>query len=138
MAIGSVTADWEHASQAAATTNVEYTSKVRSLDLSFEREMVEATNFADASHEYEAGLKDAEISVVYAWDSTIDDILRDIYDNGTAVTWEYSPNGATAAEPRVTGSAHISSLGIPEGIGELQTISATFKVTGAVTFDVQP
>lgn len=133
MAIGSIVGTWEHASHGAPSTNVDYTTKVLSFSADFTRDAVEDSKFGVSSRQYVAGLKAAEISVSYEWDDTINDIIEDLYTNGTAVTFEYSPVGGTT--PNVTGSMFCTAMNIPVGVGELLQLECTFQVTGDVTFN---
>jgi len=132
MSIGSVVGTWEHASSGAPSTNVDYTAKVRAFSTNLSRDAVEGTNFSESSRSYVAGLKTGEINCTYEYDDTINDIIEDLWSNGTSVTFEYSPLGSTA--PNMTGSMFCTGMNLNVGVGELLEIEATFQITGDVAF----
>lgn len=134
MAIAGKDTYWAHATHGSPSSNTNYTTKTRSLNITLDGEEVDATVFGDAYREYEQSFKSAEITVQYKYDSTIWTVLTDLYDNGTSITWEAGPVGTTNGSPKLSGSQVLRSLGLPYNVGELQVMDATFRVTGAVTF----
>lgn len=135
MAIAGASTVWAHATHGSPSSNTDYSSKTQELSINFDGEEVDATTFGDSFREYEQSFKNAEIEVTYKWDSTIHTVITDLWKNGTSVTFSLSPIGTTGGNPRVTGSLICRSINMPFSVGELQTIEATFRVTGTPTFD---
>ena len=136
MAIAGAATVWAHASHGATSTNVDYSAKTQELSLTLDGEEVDATCFnAAAFRAYEQSFKNGEIEVTYKWDAAMNTVITDLWKNGTSITFSLSPIGTTGCNPRVTGSMICRSIELPFSVGELQQISATFRITGTPTFD---
>ena len=134
MAIGGKDTLWLHASHGSPASDVDYTSKTRSVVPNYDGESVDATVFGDAFREKEATFKNFGFTVQYKFDATIWQIIADLWTNGTAVTFELGPIGSTSTYPKITGSMFCKSFSEPFSVGELQVIDVTFEGTGAPTF----
>ena len=135
MAIAGASTVWSHASHGAASTNVDYSDKTQELSINFDGEEVDATCFnAAAFSAYEQSFKSGEIEVTYKYDSTIGPIITDLWKNGTSVTFSLSPVGTGSTSPRIQGSMICRTMNLPFSVGELQTIEATFRITGTPDF----
>jgi hypothetical protein len=136
MAIAGSATVWQHSSHGATSTLVDYSAKTQELSLSFDGEEVDATCFnAAAFRAYEQSFKNGELEVTYKWDAAINTVITDLWKNGTSVTFSLSPIGTTGGNPRVTGSFICRAISLPFSVGELQTIEATFRITGTPVFD---
>lgn len=136
MAIAGAATVWQHSSYGATTTLVDYSAKTQELSLTLDGEEVDATCFnAAAFRAYEQSFKNGEIEVTYKWDAAMNTVITDLWKNGTSVTFSLSPIGTTGGNPRVTGSFICRSIELPFSVGELQQISAVFRITGTPVFD---
>lgn len=108
-----------------------------SMEIAIEVDSAETTTFSAAWKTYIAGLASATIDVSGSWDPTtttgpasaITSTLGSAADTFTA-----EPGGAAVNQHR-TGSAFCTSYSESADVGDRVTFSATFQVTGAVTFE---
>lgn len=134
MAISGRNTTWKHGTNGAVSTNTDFTAKTMMVNPSFEAEEVESTTFGDGYRDYEQSFKNATIEVEYKHDTTIFAQLAAIYNAGDTVTFEIGPTGATSTNPKITGSMVMTKFNTPLNVGELEKLSCSWRVTGAVTF----
>jgi hypothetical protein len=134
MAIGGVLSDWRHGTNGATSTLTDFTAKTFSASMSNEAETVDSTVFGDSSRDYEQSYKNANIDLTYKYDATIYGQLAAIYSNGDTVSFQLSPDGTTTGKPKITGSAFMTSFGVPVNVGDRLELSVAWQVSGAVTF----
>lgn len=134
MALGGKNSNWQHGTNAAPTVLTNFTSKTMSVTLNAEAETVESTVFGDAYRDYEQSFKNATIDVQYKYDATIYGQLADLYNNGTIVDFQLSPDGTGSTNPKIEGDAFITSFGTPVEVGNLLVLDVSFQVSGALTF----
>lgn len=134
MAIGGKDTTWKHGTNGALTDLTNFTTKTRSVTFSAEGETIESTVFGDSYRDYEQSFKSATIEVTYKYDTTVFGQLAAIFTNSSTVSFELSPEGTAAGNAKITGSMQLPSFNTNFNIGELQEISVTFQVSGAVTF----
>jgi hypothetical protein len=60
--------------------------------------------------------------------------LAAIYDGEDEVTFEIGPTGTSATNVKITGSMVMTKFDIPMNVGDVEKISVSWRVTGAVTF----
>lgn len=134
MAIGGQNTAWKHATHGAPTSLTDYSTKTRNVTMSLEGEEVDATVFGNLFRDYERSFINGSFEAEYKYDTTIFGVLGDLFTNGTSVDFEYSPNGTTATNPKVTGAMICTSVSSPAAVGDLLVVSATFRINGTVTF----
>lgn len=134
MALGGKNSNWQHGTNAAPTVLTDFTTKTMSVTLNAEAETVESTVFGDAYRDYEQSFKNATIDVQYKYDSTIYGQLADLYNNGTIVDFQLSPDGTGSLMPKITGKAFVTSFGTPVEVGNLLVLDISLQVSGALTF----
>lgn len=134
MPIGGKLSDWRHGTFGALTTLTNFTTKTRTASPTFDAEQVDATVWGDGFRSYEQSFKNGEIESVYKYDATLYGQLAAIYNDGSTVSFQFSPDGTTTGKPKITGSMFIKSFGSPVEVGELIELEVTWQVTGAVTF----
>lgn len=134
MALGGKNSNWQHGSNAAATTLVDYSTKTMSVTLNAEAETVESTVFGNAYRDYEQSFKNATIDVQYKYDAAMYTVIADLYTNGTAIDFQLSPDGTGSGKPKITGSCFVTTFGSPVEIGNLLVLDVSFQVSDAVTF----
>lgn len=101
------------------------------------------TDTADgsASHSSMLGLKGGdEFTIEFLYHATLEAILAAIYalNTGASQTYEYGPEGSTAAMPKYTGECYLMRYQLDTAVGGPATMNATFKMTGAQTRTVWP
>ena len=134
MALGGKNSNWQHGTNGAPTSLTDFTTKTMSVTLNAEAETVESTVFGDAYRDYEQSFKNATIDVQYKYDATIYGQLADLYNNGTIVDFQLSPDGTGSTNPKIEGDAFITSFGTPVEVGNLLVLDVSFQVSGALTF----
>jgi len=134
MALGGKNSNWQHGTNGAVTSLTDFTTKTMSVTLNAEAETVESTVFGDAYRDYEQSFKNATIDVQYKYDSTLFGQLSAIYNAGDVVNFQLSPDGTGSTNPKITGTAFVTSFGTPVEVGSLLVLDVSFQVSGAVTF----
>jgi hypothetical protein len=102
-----------------------------SVDFPQTRDTSETTAFGSSAKSYIVGLSDATISISGLWDATVDGYLA-----GTEPTsrhFVFGPAGSTSGYVKYTGSCIMTSYSGAVPVGDVDTFSADFQVTGAVT-----
>ena len=87
---------------------------------------------------YVVGLNDATLSVGGKWDATLDahmENLRAAQAAGTNVsaTFEVGPEGSTTGKIKYTGECLLTSYEVDTPVGDVDTWTASFQVTGVIT-----
>jgi hypothetical protein len=134
MAIGGKDTTWKHGTNGAVAVNTNFTTKTMSIKPTFDAEEVDATVFGDGYRSYEQSFKNAEIQVVYKYDTTIFGQIAAIYNGSDVVTFELGPTGTTAGNVKITGSMVLKKFDPQIDVAELEKLSTTWRVSGAVTF----
>jgi hypothetical protein len=104
-------------------------------DVSFPQtiETAETTSFGSNAKTYIVGLSDATISISGNFDTTVDAHLSAVLGQAATLSFEYGPEGSTAADAKYTGECLMTSYEKSGAVGDVVTFSAEFQVTGAVT-----
>ncbi len=134
MAIGGSSSLWKHGTLGSPSSNTDYSAYAKSVSLSADGEEVDATVFGDTYRDFEQSYKNATIDVEYKYHATIYTAVTAVFNGGTEITWEYGPAGNTSGYAKMTGSAVVTKVGLPTQVGDLITLTATYRVTGAITF----
>lgn len=116
--------------------SVALTTFCDSLEIGIDTDTAEVTAFGDAWKEFIAGTSGGTISISGSWDPTttsgpasaLTSTLR------TVCTFIAEPGGAAVNQHR-TGSAICTSYEEASDVGDRATFSATFQITGPVTFE---
>lgn len=120
------------------TTVVDLSQFANSVGITLNRDSSEVSTFGVSSKKYIPGLKDATVPFEGPFDTVSDVQLWDLFNNGTAVNFEYFPAGTTAGLPKYSGSCFITSYEVSSDLGDANAVSAEFQVTGDVTRGVAP
>lgn len=123
---------------AAPSTPGDISQYGNSVGLTLNRDSAEVTTFALGSKQYIPGLKDATIPFEGPFDTLSDQILWDLYNNGTIVLFEYYPAGNTTGLPKYTGSLFVTSYDVSSDVGDANATSGEFQVTGNVARSLVP
>ena len=133
MATVGLSVDLQFGSNGSATTEVDRSTYVRSVDFPREQDVLDTTPFGVTARTYAVGLMDNKMTVEFFWDTTIDTHLNALLGYTTAVEFIYGPDGTTSTRPKFTGTFFLKSLTHPNTIGEVKVFTAEFQLTGAVT-----
>lgn len=109
-----------------------------SVGLTLNRDSSEVTTFGLGSKKYIPGLKDATVPFEGPYDTASDQIMWDLYDQGTIVNFEYFPAGVTAGLPKYTGQCFVTSYEVSSEVSDANATSGEFQVTGNVARGVAP
>lgn len=121
------------------TTLQDISAYVTETGLNRLRDMAETTPIGGTTAKtYIPGLRDATIPVEGNFDTAVDAILQDIYDNDDAAAFEFHPAGTATGTPVLSGSFLLASYEIGTGSGDKGTVSGELQVTGAVTRATNP
>lgn len=126
---------------AAPTTVQDISQYGNSVGLTLNRDSAEVTTFAIQSKKYIPGLKDASIPFEGPFDTLSDQILWDLLNNGTIVNFEYYPNGLSApttGKVKYTGTLFVTSYEVSSDVGDANSASGEFQVTGDVSRALLP
>lgn len=104
-------------------------------DVSFPQsvETAETTSFGSSAKTYIVGLSDSTVSVSGNFDTTVDAHLSAVLGQAATLSFEYGPEGSTAADSKYTGECLLTSYEKSGAVGDVVTFSAEFQVTGVVT-----
>lgn len=117
--------------------SVVLTSFCDTLEISIEVDTAETTTFGDAWKKFIAGTAGATIDISGSWDPTTTSGPASAITatlGSTPKTFIAEPGGAAVNQHR-TGSAICTSYDESASVGDRVTFSASFQVTGAVTFE---
>jgi len=103
-----------------------------SAQSSLSADTAEVSTLGDTSKEYIAGLKDGTISFEGKFDPTPDGWLQAIL-GGTAVPFEFHPQGTATGNVKYSGSAILTSYEPGADIGDAVGFSGELQISGAVT-----
>lgn len=122
-------------------TPVNLSAKTREINFTLEQAMHDITVFGQTSHTKTVGLKDGKFTATFVSDNTIMDHLTGLFTTqtpGTSTTWSFifGPRGSTSGFEKFSGEAILTSLPLPVTVDGIETITAQFEVTGAVTIGV--
>lgn len=113
----------------AYTTSVEFSPDIQMHDVSV---------FGVGSRSKVTGIKDASMTVKFFNDPTVQTHLIGLYGLSTSSTFSFGPQGSTTGKRRITGECWLQTFPLGADVNEVESITATFPVTGAVTFDTYP
>jgi hypothetical protein len=102
-----------------------------SVDLSDDN--VETTTFGDSAKEYTLTLADSSLSVTALFDATLLTHLGAIKGQAATVTYEWSPNGTSSSEPKVTGECRLTGMSPTGSVGGMVGLNFTLQGDGATT-----
>jgi len=108
--------------------------------------LVDVTCMGDSGHTWASDeLEDCSFTVEFVYDdgaNTVWDTLADatngLRTSTVARAFEIGPAGSTSTYPKLSGNCWLESFTVPVAVGDMITVSATFKVDGAVTVGEYP
>lgn len=80
------------------------------------------------------GIKDAKFTAKFFNDPTLQTHLIGLYGLATSSTFTYGPQGSTGGSRKITGECWLTGFPIDANVNDVESITATFEVTGALTF----
>jgi hypothetical protein len=133
MATVGLSVDLQFGSNGSATTEVDRSTYVRSVDFPREQDVLDTTPFGVTARTYAVGLMDNKMTVEFFWDTTIDTHLNALLGYTTAVEFIYGPDGTTSGRPKFTGTVFCKSVSEPTTVGEVKMFTCEFQSTGTLT-----
>lgn len=123
----------------AAGASQDLSAYTREVNFGPEIQMHDTSVFGVGSRSKTTGLKDAKFTAVFMNDPTLQSHLIGLYGaqtpgSGFTASFIYGPQGSTAGYRKITGECILTGFPINAQVDDIETISATFEVTGAVTF----
>lgn len=113
------------------------TSYIDSVALNRSVDTAESSTMGTEAKTYVTGMSNSTISIAGKWDSTAstgpDAIMNSIVAGGTAVAFEYGPEGSGSANIKYSGSAVCTAYNVSSPIGDVVAFTGEFQVSGAVT-----
>ena len=104
---------------------------LNSIDFPETTDTAEVTAFGASSRSYIVSLESATISVSGMYDSTVDGYLKGGTEPASR-TFTYKP-GVTSGDAIYSGECILTSYSLSSPVGDVNTFSADFQVTGTVT-----
>ncbi len=119
-------------------TPTDLTSYTRDVNFQLDEAMHDTTVFGQTSHTKTTGLKDSKFTAMFVSSNTIMDHLTGLFTTqspGSTTTWTFifGPRGSTSGYEKFTGECIMTALPIPAVVDNIETITAQFEVTGAVS-----
>lgn len=145
MAQVSFNGDFQMGTSGAPTVLTDYTSSVKSVKFTRNGETLDVTTFGNSAKKWIKGLTDASLDVEFFASTAMITALQNLltYASG-GVSWQYGPEGTTTGQYKITQTGTLNtstgvgliceSVDSPVTVGEVQMCSATFKISGAITF----
>ena len=93
---------------------------------------LETSTLGDVNQDFIPGLKGATVAAELLWDTTLDGQLATMESTGI-IAFSYQPEGNTGGDIKYTGNCFITALGSPVAVGEVNKVSVSLRITGAVT-----
>ena len=104
---------------------------LNSIDFPESTDTAEVTAFGASSRSYIVSLESATISISGMYDSTVDGYLKGGTEPASR-TFTYKP-GVTSGDAIYSGECILTSYSLSSPVGDVNTFTADFQVTGAVT-----
>jgi len=112
-------------------TSRDISSVLNSVDFPESTETSEVTAFGASSRSYIVSLESATISISGMYDATVDGYLKGGTEP-TSRTFTYKP-GVSSGDAIYSGECILTSYSLSSPVGDVNTFSADFQVTGTVT-----
>ncbi len=100
------------------------------------RNLNEVTALGDSGARFIPGLEDVAVSLAGIFDDTAssgpDAVLGPLRTHGTAVDFEYGPEGSTAGDVKYSGTCWVLSYELRSRVGNRVEWTASFQVEGTV------
>lgn len=145
MAVVGFNGDLQIATSGSPTSVADYSAKVKSVKFSRNGETFDVTTFGNSAKKWIKGLTDAQLDVEFFYDSAMFTALQNLvgYTAG-GVSFQYGPEGSTSGNVKIsqTGTLNTSTgVGLicekvddATDVGAVKMLSATFRISGAITF----
>ena len=104
---------------------------LNSIDFPETTDTAEVTAFGASSRSYIVSLESATISISGMYDATVDGYLKGGAEPASR-TFTYKP-GVTSGDAIYSGECILTSYSLSSPVGDVNTFSADFQVTGTVT-----
>lgn len=101
------------------------------------RDTAEVTAFGDGDRAYIAGLRDGTISVSGHFTNdadTVHKVLTGLLQQDEATAFEFGPQGSTTGDPKASGDCLLTDYEVSSPVAGKVSVSATFQVSGGVTW----
>jgi len=115
---------------------------VTKLDLNFKgHTLADVTSMGDSGKTYASDeLEDGTFSVEFMYDDGSNTVFDTLYDATvglrtatSAKAFEIGPQGSSNGDPKFSGSCFLEDVSMPVAVGDMIRVTASFKVSGAVT-----
>lgn len=137
--------DLQFGTSGSPTVLTDYSSSVKSVKLSRNGETFDVTTFGNAAKKWVKGLTDAQLDVEFFYSAAMFTALQNLlgYTSG-GISFQYGPEGTTSGNVKISQTGTLnSSTGVGlvlekvddnTDVGAVKMLSATFRVSGAMTF----
>jgi len=106
------------------------------------RELAEATTLADGGRKFYPTLENVVVTLELLWsdDALVgsDTVLGLLRTHGSAMSFDYGPEGQTAGDIKYHGSAWVRNYQILSRVGQMVTARCELQVNGKVTRGTYP
>ena len=135
---GSKASFWTGTAAAPTPAATDSSTFVNSVGASLNRDTAETSTMKKTAKTYIPGLKDGTVPFEGPFDTAIDQVWYDLYDQGTIFLWEYYPAGkAVTGTPKLSGSGFITTYEVSSDVGDANAVSGELQITGDVTRVIQ-
>lgn len=114
-----------------AGTTRDISDVLNSIDFPETTDTAEVTAFGASSRSYIVSLESATISISGMYDATVDGYLKGGTEPASR-TFTYKP-GVSSGDAIYSGECILTSYSLSSPVGDVNTFSADFQVTGTVT-----
>lgn len=105
---------------------------LNSVDFPESTDTAEVTAFGASSRSYIVSLESATISISGMYDATVDGYFKGGAEPSTGRDFVYKP-GTASGDAIYSGKAILTNYSLSSPVGDVNTFTADFQVTGAVT-----
>lgn len=124
----------------SAGTLTDISRETNNVNFSRDAELLDGTTFQapGGDKEFIVGFKDNKFDIAGNASATVATLLNGIAGQEATVSFQYGPEGTTAGNRRYTGECVMVSYSETTPALGLNTFTASFQITGAVTVGVYP
>jgi hypothetical protein len=111
---------------------------LNSIEPSWSNDIHDDTTFGQDGHTKRTGLTDGSITIGGMWDKTADvgtyTVLKSLIGSDIQAGFEYGPEGNASGKVKESGACVLESYAESAPVADLVTFTATFQVSGTITF----
>ena len=117
----------------ASNVLTDISNQCKNLDFNEDVDLAESTAFQDTDKTFVVGFKDNKFTLQGNWSSTLDAHLGTVLGQDATLSFELGPEGSASGKVKYTGEAYLVKFQKTGSIGAVNSFSAEFQVSGAVT-----